>query len=154
LPGAVNSEGSAVFASMSANGTVYFSSSRKTGQYDVFRSRLENGQYQTAEDLGSAFNSPGINTFESMVAPDEAYILLGSFGRPGGFGSSDLFVSFQQQGQWSNIINLGPQVNTRARDYSPRISANGEWLYFTSETGFLDVAPKQAYSYPLFNENL
>jgi hypothetical protein len=155
LPGAVNSEGSQVFASIAANGNIYFASSRKTGQYDVFRSKFVHGEYKEAEDLGPTFNGPGINTFEATIAPDESYILLGSFGRQGGYGSSDIFVSFQDAaGTWSRLIALGPQINTRARDYSPRVSGDGQWLYFTSERGFLDVDREQAYSYEELNLGL
>jgi hypothetical protein len=155
VPGAVNSEGSQVFASIAANGNIYFASSRKTGQYDVFRSKLDGGEYKEAEDLGPIFNGPGINTFEATIAEDESYILLGTFGRQGGYGSSDIFVSFHaSQGSWSAPVNLGPQINTRARDYSPRISGNGQWLYFTSERGFLDKDPAQAFSYQMLNERL
>jgi Tol biopolymer transport system component len=155
IPGAVNSEGSQVFASIAANGNIYFASSRKTGQYDVFRSKFENGEYKEAEDLGPIFNGPGINTFEATIAPDESYILLGSFGRQGGYGSSDIFVSFRDAaGSWTPPVNLGSQVNTRARDYSPRISGDGRWLYFTSERGFLDKSQDQALSYHLLSQGL
>src|SRR5205814_9749088 len=134
---------------------IYFASSRNTGQYDVFRSKFEDGEYKTAEDLGPIFNGPGINTFEATVAADESYLLLGSFGRQGGYGSSDIFISFHDaDGHWSTPVNLGPQINTRARDYSPRISGDGQWLYFTSERGFLDKAQAQVFSYQLFNECL
>jgi len=153
LAGAVNSEGSQVFASVAANGNIYFASSRKTGQYDVFRAKFELGEYKQAEDLGAIFNGPGINTFEAAIATDESYILLGSFGRQGGYGSSDIFVSFHD-GNWSTPVNLGPRINTRARDYSPRISGDGQWLYFTSERGFLDKDQPQVLSYQLFNEEL
>ncbi len=122
VPGAVNSEGSQVFASIAANGNIYFASSRKTGDYDVFRAKLVNGEYKEAEDLGANFNGPGIDTFEATIAPDESYLLLGSFGRPGGLGSSDLWVSFRDGETWTKPVNLGPRINGRARDYSPRIS--------------------------------
>jgi hypothetical protein len=154
IPGAVNSEGSQVFASIAANGTIYFASSRKTGLYDVFRSKRVAGEYKEAEDLGPIFNGPGINTFEATIAPDESYILLGSFGRQKGYGSSDIYVSFHNAANWSQPINLGPQINSRARDYSPRISGDGQWLYFTSERGFLETPIDQPYSYQLFNNNL
>jgi Tol biopolymer transport system component len=152
--GAVNSEGSQVFASIAANGNIYFASSRKTGDYDVFRAKLIDGEYKEAEDLGANFNGPGIDTFEATIAPDESYLLLGSFGRPGGFGSSDLWVSFRDGETWSKPVNLGPKINGRARDYSPRISADGKWLYFTSEKGFLDQAREQPYSYQLLTDGL
>jgi len=31
--------------------------------------------------------------------------------------------------------NLGPVINTAAREYSPRISPDGKWLIYTSEQG-------------------
>jgi WD40-like Beta Propeller Repeat len=154
VPGAVNSEGSQVFASIAANGNIYFASSRKTGEYDVFRAKLVDGEYKEAEDLGPTFNGPGIDTFEATIAPDESYLLLGSFGRAGGYGSSDIFVSFNRAGIWSKPVNLGPEINTRARDYSPRISGDQKWLYFTSEKGFLDENQEQAYTYQSFTGNL
>ena len=36
---------------------------------------------------------------------------------------------------WSKPKNLGPVINTAAREYSPRISPDGKWLIFTSERG-------------------
>jgi WD40-like Beta Propeller Repeat len=153
VPGAVNSEGSQVFASIAANGNIYFASSRKTGDYDVFRAKLVDGEYKEAEELGP-LNGPGIDTFEAVIAPDESYLLLGSFGREGGYGSSDIFVSFRKQDGWGKPINLGPQINGRARDYSPRISGNREWLYFTSEKGFLDEKREQPFTYQEVNSKL
>jgi WD40-like Beta Propeller Repeat len=154
VPGAVNSEGSQVFASIAANGNIYFASSRKTGDYDVFRAKLVNGQYKEAEDLGPVLNGPGIDTFEAEIAPDESYLLLGSFGREGGYGSSDIFVSYREQDGWGKPINLGPQINGRARDYSPRISGDGKWLYFTSERGFLDEKREKPFTYQEVNAGL
>jgi hypothetical protein len=52
------------------------------------------GEYKRAEELGP-LNGPGIDTFEAMIAADESYLLLGSFGREGGYGSSDIFVSYR-----------------------------------------------------------
>src|SRR5882757_3736653 len=151
--GAVNSEGSQVFASIAANGNIYFASSRKTGDYDVFRSKLVDGEYKSAEELGP-LNGPGIDTFEAVIAPDESYLLLGSFGREGGYGSSDIFVSYRKGQGWGKPTNLGPQINGKARDYSPRISADGEWLYFTSEKGFLDDKREQPFTYQEVNSKL
>jgi Tol biopolymer transport system component len=133
LPGPVNDGFNQVFCSIAANGNVYFASSRKGGGYDVYRSRLAGGKYADAEDLGPALNDPSIWTFESMIAPDESYLLLGSFGRQPSYGSSDLYISYNRGGVWSKPQNLGAAVNTPMRDYSPRISADGKWLYYTSE---------------------
>jgi hypothetical protein len=154
VPGSVNSEGSQVFASVAANGDLYFASSRKTGNYDVFRSKLVSGKYLEAEDLGPKLNGPTVNTFEALIAPDESYLLLGSFGREGGYGSSDLWVSFPEGDGWSKPINLGPKINGRARDYSPRVTSDGKWLYYTSEKGFLDDQREQPFTFDDFSKGL
>ena len=133
LPGPVNDGFNQVFCSMASNGNLYFTSSRKTGEYDIFRSRLVDGKYQEAEDLGPDFNGPGIDSFEALIAPDESYLLIGSFGRQDSFGSSDIYISYNVGGKFTKPKNLGPAVNTPARDYSPRISGDGKWLLFTSE---------------------
>jgi hypothetical protein len=135
VTGPVNAAGSQVFASETSAGHLYFTTSRKSGSYDVFRSQLVGGAYQAAEDLGPTLNGQGIATFEALIAPDESYLLLGSFGRTNGYGSADLFVSFSENGGWSRPRNLGPAINTPAREYSPRVSADAAWLYYTSERG-------------------
>jgi len=132
VDGPVNSGFDQVFASMAANGNLYFASSRKTGTYDIFRTRLVNCQYQPEEEL-AVLNGPNIASFEAFIAPDESYLLIGSFGRDDTLGSSDLYISYQQNGVWTKPKNLGPAINSPARDYSPRVSLDGKWMYFTSE---------------------
>lgn len=137
ISGVVNSQGSQVFASVAKNGTIYFVSNRRTGEdgyYEIYRSRLENGTYREAEYL-QTLNGPNVASFEAFVAPDESLMLIGSFGRTDSRGSSDLYISFPEGNGWGKPINLGRVINTRARDYSPRMSADGKWMYFTSERG-------------------
>jgi hypothetical protein len=133
VEGPVNDGFNQVFCSMATNGNLYFTSSRKSGNYDVFCSRLVDGRYAPAEDLGAPMNGPGISTFEAFVAPDESYLLLGSFGRKDSRGSSDLYVSWRRDGKWTEPQNLGLGINTTARDYSPRVSGDGKWFLYTSE---------------------
>jgi Tol biopolymer transport system component len=149
LEGAVNSEGSQVFASVSNNGDLYFTSDRK-GQFDIYRSRLVNGKYPGAEDLGPKINAPTISSLEAFVAPDGSYLLIGSFGRQPGYGSSDLFISYNEGGSWSEPKNLGPAINTLAREYSPRVTADGKWLIFTSERGMQTEKREKPLAYQEF----
>jgi Tol biopolymer transport system component len=135
LDGPVNAEGSQVFASLTRSGDLYFTSDRKDGRFDVYRSRLVGGKYGPAEDLGPEINGDGIWSLEALVAPDESYLLIGSFGRQPSFGNSDLYISYPSDGKWTRPVNLGPVINTAAREYSPRVSPDGKWLIFTSERG-------------------
>jgi hypothetical protein len=154
VPGVVNSEGSQVFASVTNDGTMYFTSSRKTGNYDIFRARLVGGKYEVAEDLGSNINGAGIASLEAWIAPDESYLLIGSFGREGGYGNSDLFVSFNEHGKWGKPVNLGPVVNTTAREYSPRVTGDGQWLYFASEMGVPYDKREQPLTFQQFEDGM
>ncbi len=146
LEGAVNSAGSQVFASMASNGNLYFTSDRKSGGFDIYRSRLVNGKYQDAEDLGPTINGEGIWSLEALIAPDESYLLIGSFGRQPGFGNSDLYISYNRNGSWSTPKNLGPVINTAAREYSPRVSPDGKWLIYTSEQGMQTEKREQPFT--------
>lgn len=146
LEGAVNGAGSQVFASMANNGNLYFTSDRKNGEFDIYRSKLVNGKYQDTEDLGPTINGPGIWSLEALIAPDESYLLIGSFGRRPTYGNSDLFISYNQNGTWSKPKNLGPIINTAAREYSPRLTSDGKWLIFTSERGMQTEKRDQSFS--------
>src|SRR5438874_2219493 len=123
------------------------------GQYDIYRSQLTNGKYEVAEDLGPLVNRPGVWSLEAWVAPDESYLLIGSFGREG-YGNSDLYVSFRLDGAWTAPVNLGPTVNTTAREYSARVSADGHWLYYTSETGMPYEKRIQPLTYQQFEDGM
>lgn len=50
-------------------------------------------------------------------------------------GNEDLYVSFKQaDGEWSQPENLGSKINTYGEEWSPFMAADGETLYFTSNT--------------------
>ena len=137
LEGPVNSEGNEYFISATREGTLYFTSNRpgSKGGIDVWRSRWEGDHYGAPENLGDTINGPGLANIEAYVAPDESFLLLGSFGRPEGRGDCDLFVSYPAGSAWSKPIPLGPEINTAAREYSPRISPDGRYLFYASERG-------------------
>jgi len=49
------------------------------------------------------------------------------------YGGLDLYVSFRTgENSWSKPINLGPDVNTAANDYSPFLAADGITLYYST----------------------
>jgi len=136
----INSSYNEHFASMAANGTIYFSSERPgalggSGDADIYRSRLVDGKYMPAEHLGDSVSSKAYE-LDCVVAPDESFLLIGSYGREGGFGNYDIYVSRNTNGKWSPAKNLGAKVNSSFRDYSPRISPDGKYLFFTSEKDF------------------
>ncbi|AYB31897.1 PD40 domain-containing protein [Chryseolinea soli] len=152
LPEPVNSAFDEHFASMAASGNIYFSSTRpdstgnQTGS-DVYSSKRVDGTYKTAERM----NAVSTDAFELdvIIAPDESYILVGAAGRPDGLGGFDIFISRQVKGQWHEAVNAGPKINSPFRDYSPRISPDGKYLFFTSERDFTTLRkPTAPLTYP------
>lgn len=131
----VNSSETEYFASEANSGNIYFSSARKgsVGEIDVYRGIKENGEIRRVESLGPSINAPGVANIEAFIAPDESYLLLGSFNRKDTLGSADLYISFNNNGTFSKPIPLPAGINTPARDYSPRISSDGKWFIFASE---------------------
>jgi hypothetical protein len=126
------------FVSMARNANLYFTRfpAAGGGNSDVYVSRFVHGKYATPENLGGKINVPGAFTVEAFIAPDESYLLLGGWRPAGGHGSSDIWISYNQDGEWTTPINVGPLVNTSAREYSPRLTPDGRWLIYTSEHGF------------------
>lgn len=121
------------FASIAADGTLYFAGDRPGGGMAIFVSRRIGGTYQPREMLPEAINA-GTFVGEPVIAPDQSFMLFSGFGLSHGFGGWDIYVARRNaDGSWGTPENLGPRVNTAERDYSPRLAPDGYHLYFTSE---------------------
>ena len=142
----VNSDEDETFASMASDGTLYFVSAREGGRAHLalFRSRLVDGEYGPPEKLTGPVNDPLNWSLEVLVAPDQSFLLLVPYGRPDGAGSFDIYLSRRDGESWTAPVSLGPKVNTRARDYSPRFSPDGRFLFWSSERGFATDPPSRA----------
>lgn len=120
-------------SAISANGTIYFDTYTKKLDTPLRYSRLIDGKYETPKSLGPQF---GIGRYNAhpYIAPDENYIVFDSV-REGGYGSSDLYISFREaDGAWGSAINLGDQINTAASEKNPSVSPDGKFLLFDRRT--------------------
>ena len=156
LDSTINSKYNEHFASIAANGNIYFSSDRPgaiggEGDADIYRSRFVGGKYMPAEHLDSV--SSAAYELDCLIAPDESFILTGCYNRRGGYGNYDIYYSLNKNGAWTGSKNLGPKVNSRFRDYSPRISPDGKYLFYTSEKDF-SATQGQLSDYPSLEKNL
>jgi Tol biopolymer transport system component len=144
----INGAGEAHFASATRDGTLYFTSNRPggLGYVDVYRSRWVDGRYLEPENLGPGVNGPGWVNLEAYVFPAGDELIVAAFGHHDGVGDCDLFVSFLRDGVWSPLQNLGPKINSAARDYSPRLTPDGQYLFFASERGLPDARRTRPYT--------
>jgi Tol biopolymer transport system component len=135
----VNSPRPEFYPSIAADGTLYFSANRdgRPGAFDIFRSKLVDGKYSEPESLGPNVNGPGPE-IDNYIAPDQSFIVFNASGRPDDLGRGDLYISFNENGQWQPAKHLPAPINSPAREYCPIGSPDGQYLYFTSQRGFAD----------------
>ncbi len=133
-PGApINSSGNEWYPTLSANGTIYFGSDREggKGRNDIYRSRLVGGKYQPAENLGDIINTQ-FNEFEPLISADESFLIFMCGGRADARGGFDLYITYNQNSEWSKPENLGPKINSAGNEYSPTISPDGKYFFWGS----------------------
>lgn len=116
--------------SVAANGSLYFTTHRTADRsVEMYRSALVDGVYSEPEAL-TELNSPEPDHCP-LVAPDESYLIFSSF--RGGFGRSDLFISFRKpDGSWTEPVNMGARINSAYKDEYPFMSPDGRYLFFNS----------------------
>ncbi len=130
----LNTDKSEQITSIAANGTIYLRTDYEgKGKWAIYISRLEKGKYTAAEKLDKIINE-GYNEGNPFISPDadESFLLFKS-SRPGGYGKTDLYVSFRQTDHsWGEPINLGEKINSPEYELEPRLSPDGKYLFFTS----------------------
>lgn len=122
--------------SLSPDGqTIFFTICAKPGgmgSCDIYYSRLRGSEWSAPLNLGKPVNSPAWESQPSL-SPDGRTLYFAS-NRAGTLGGIDLWKStLQEDGIWSNPVNLGPNINTAWEEQSPFIHPDNQTLYFTSE---------------------
>ena len=123
---------SGMFTTASARGNLFFTDvSNGMEKGDIVKSIYQDGQYQPPEKLKGGVNSP-FQDAHPFISPDESYLIFDS-NRPGGFGSSDLYISFKKEsGIWGDAINLDDKINTSDYNAIPYVSPDGKYLFFNT----------------------
>jgi Tol biopolymer transport system component len=118
--------------SLTPDQTIYFELYVPGYWMDIYKSKLESGQYSHFEKLPDQINSAS-NDATPYIAADESYLIFMS-NRPGGCGYHDLFVSFRNpDSTWTPAVNMGNKINGPSEDAMPLLSPDGEYLFFNSE---------------------
>ena len=99
------------------------------GSCDLYISKKIGDTWTHPKNLGKPVNSMYWESQPSLSA--DGKILYFASNRRGGFGGRDLWVSKNENGNWSVPINLGKKINTRKDETTPFIHPNGVSLYFS-----------------------
>src|SRR5262249_6588392 len=138
------------YASLAADGTLYWSSTRAGGRgsWDLYRARPAADGYGEPQNL-TALNGEG-SDIQPCVAPDTRFLFFVSTGRPDAlqgdgapYPRPDLYISFREGDGWSKPLRLPPPVNTTASESSPALSPDGRFLFFSSDRSGFEVPMKE-----------
>lgn len=132
----INSAEAEYYPSLTAEGTLYFTRSKATGENPmIWRSRLIGGKYQRPEALPAAVNGQG-TPFNAFIAADESYLIACVDGRKDSPtpGQPTYFIFFRDpDDRWSEGVSLGPEVNfPGAAASAPYVTRDGKYLFFGS----------------------
>lgn len=127
----VNSSGREYSPVVTADGNLYFSSTRDggLGQGDLYVARREGDGYGAPQNLGSVINSDQ-GEWNVFVAPDESFLIFEASGRATNRSpSGDLYISYAGPEGWEAPVPLS-SINTPASELNARLSPDGKYLYF------------------------
>jgi hypothetical protein len=134
LPAPVNRDADSYYPIVLKNGTLYFGSQRRdsNGLGDIYRAVPQKNSTYAVENLGPPVNTSA-GEYEAFVTEDEQLLLLAATRRPDSLGDYDLYLSHKQgDGKWSEPVNLGPEINSTARELSPKLTPGGKYLVWMS----------------------
>jgi outer membrane protein OmpA-like peptidoglycan-associated protein len=149
LPSSINTEGiNDGCVTFSPDGKVMVFAKGNTGKkkgaedVDLYIARFRNGEWTAAQRITGSVNTPGHWESTPSFSPDGRTLYFSS-SRPGGQGGLDIYSArMDSRGRFSQIKNLGSEINTPGDEYFPHMAEDGK-LYFASDGhagfGMLDV---------------
>ena len=101
------------------------------GNGDLYMSTMDGTDWSEPGSMGPEINSLAAET-SGCLSPDGKKFYFTS-DRSGGLGGLDIYVAERlESGAWSNVKNLGPNINTPGNEDAPFIHPDGT-LYFSSD---------------------
>lgn len=142
LGGPLNTSYHNASVSLSPDGTEMFMYKDENGG-DIYEADiLPDGTWSKPKRLNGFINSPYSENSATVTLDNKQLFFVSN--RPGGFGGSDIYTATQnKRGEWGQVKNLGPLINTSRDEEDVYISVKGNHLYFSSNghagMGDLDI---------------
>lgn len=99
--------------------------------YYTQRNPFTNKGWEYAQRLPDVINSP-FNEGSACVDSSGLYLVFSRCNSPDGLGVCDLYQARWVEGEWVEVENLGPTVNSDAWDSHPYLTADQQYLFFAS----------------------
>jgi len=117
---------------------MYFSSYRK-GKYDIYEIDTDNTNFLnwlTSDTKQVVFNETLSSEEDDKCPYIDGNLMVFASDRSDGYGGYDLWYSVFDNGDWSEPINFGPEINTEHDEFRPAIESfpdsNNDFMIFSS----------------------
>jgi hypothetical protein len=133
--GTITPDGQEFYPSVSRDEELYFTSQRDDGLggRDIYRVPLKSDAHEL-EHLEPPVNSE-LDEGDVCVVPDGSYLIIKINEGDQSYGKGDFYISRKtEDGDWTKPKNLGAVINTENHEYSPMITSDGRFLFFTRVT--------------------
>jgi hypothetical protein len=118
-----------LYPSFTKNGDLYFPSFRNNQRLFYVAKATDNG-FEEPRAMPSAMFGEGGKIGDSVALADGKAIIF-SMRRDDSVGKGDLYISHLIDGKWTVAKSLGDKVNTSDHEFTPIVSPDGKYLFFT-----------------------
>lgn len=125
----LSSNANDLYPSFTSNGDMYFPSFRNNKRLMYVAKATKDG-FEKPQPLPSYMFGEGGSIGDSVVLPNGKTIIF-SMRRGDSLGKGDLYVSHLVDGKWTIAKTLGEKVNTSDHEFTPIVSPDGNYLFFT-----------------------
>lgn len=118
-----------LYPSLTSNGDLYFPSFRDQNRL-LYVARASDNGFEPPTPLPSYMFGDDGKIGDSVVLPDGNTIIF-SMRRKDSLGKGDLYISFKKGDKWTIAKNLGEKVNSADHEFTPIVTPDGKYLFFT-----------------------
>ncbi|HRG09882.1 MAG TPA: hypothetical protein PLJ08_15005, partial [Cyclobacteriaceae bacterium] len=134
MEGALSADGKAIVFAVKLPDNVEYNAQQKSEDKDIYVTvQDKNGVWSKPINLGKKINT-GVNELSPFLAADGRTLYFASEGHPG-YGGADIFMSKRKGNSWTDWtepVNLGPEINTPSFDAYYTIPASADYAYMSS----------------------
>lgn len=128
----INSAESEYLPCLTIDGKEFFFTRRVRGfDEDFYSAKWDGKDWIKAAPLSGNINTDQ-NEGAQMISQDGEWLVFTACNRRDGWGSCDIYISYNTVNGWSEPINLGGKINTDQWESQPCLSPDKRDLYFAS----------------------
>lgn len=118
---------------MTKSGGRLYVTSERSGKQKIYFVDGNGAEWSSMKEIDGAINNAQHSGSATLTA-DGQYVIFAAYSHEvEGSGRTDLYSARKEGGEWRDVQNLGPIVNSNTWDAAPSLTQDGTVLYFSSD---------------------